>query len=65
MQEMNRAVFSRHDILTVGECAALTVEDAAAVSSPARAELNMAFLFEHTDYYNVRGEGSRRSSRRS
>lgn len=55
MQELNRAVFAHYDIMTVGECAALTIEDAIAVSAPARGELNMAFLFEHTDYYNTVG----------
>lgn len=55
MHELNRAVFTHYDIMTVGECAALTVEDAIAISDPARDELNMAFLFEHTDYYNTVG----------
>ena len=56
MQELNRTVFARHDILTVGECADLKVADAIAVSAPERGELNMAFLFEHTDYYNTVGK---------
>lgn len=56
LREMNHAVLARREVLTVGECAALTVNDAVAVSSPERAELNMAFLFEHTDYYNTVGK---------
>ncbi len=56
LREMNHAVLARREVLTVGECAALTVDAAVAVSSPARAELNMAFLFEHTDYYNTVGK---------
>ncbi len=60
MQELNRAVFAKHDMLTVGECAALTVDDAIAVSAPERGELNMAFLFEHTDYYNAYGKDAQK-----
>ncbi|HHY58307.1 MAG TPA: alpha-glucosidase [Chloroflexi bacterium] len=60
MQELHRAVFSRRDMLTVGECADLKVEDAIAVSAPARGELNMAFLFEHTDYYNAFGKDAQK-----
>lgn len=60
MQELNRAVFARHDMLTVGECADLKVEDAITVSAPERGELNMAFLFEHTDYYNMVGKDAQK-----
>ncbi|MCB0038212.1 MAG: alpha-glucosidase [Caldilinea sp.] len=56
LREMNHAVLAQQDVLTVGECAALTVDDAIAVSAPDRHELNMAFLFEHTDYYNTVGK---------
>jgi len=60
MQELNRVVFAKHDMLTVGECADLKVEDAIAVSAPERGELNMAFLFEHTDYYNMVGKDAQK-----
>jgi oligo-1,6-glucosidase len=60
MQELNRAVFAKHDMLTVGECADLKVEDAIAVSALERGELNMAFLFEHTDYYNMVGKDAQK-----
>ena len=60
MQELNRTVFAPHDILTVGECADLRVADAIAVSAPERGELNMAFLFEHTDYYNTVGKDAQK-----
>ena len=56
MQELHRDIFARQEMLTVGECADLTVADAIAISAPARGELNMAFLFEHTDYYNQVGK---------
>lgn len=60
MRDLNRAVFSMRDMLTVGECADLKVEDAIAISAPARGELNMVFLFEHTDYYNAFGKDAQK-----
>ena len=53
LHELHQAAFAHHDVLTVGECADLKVADAIAISDPARGELNMAFLFEHTDYYHL------------
>jgi oligo-1,6-glucosidase len=53
LQELNRTVFSRYDILTVGECALLTVADTIDITAPERGELDMTFLFEHTEYYNL------------
>jgi oligo-1,6-glucosidase len=50
LRELNRAVLSKYDIVTVGECIDLTVESAIEVSAPEREELNMPFLFEHTDH---------------
>ncbi|HQY91704.1 alpha-glucosidase [Caldilinea sp.] len=56
LHELHQAAFAHHDVLTVGECADLKVADAIAISDPARGELNMAFLFEHTDYYHTVGK---------
>lgn len=53
MQELNRKVFSRYDIVTVGECAMVGVADTIDITAPERGELDMAFLFEHTEYYNL------------
>lgn len=53
MQELNRNVFSHYDVVTVGECALLTVEDTINITAPERGELDMTFLFEHTEYYNL------------
>jgi len=60
MQELHRTTFAQHDLLTAGECAALTVADAIAVSAPTRGELDMAFIFEHTDYYNAYGKDTQK-----
>jgi oligo-1,6-glucosidase len=51
LRELNREVLRKFDIVTVGECIGLTVESAIDVSAPERGELNMPFLFEHSDYY--------------
>ncbi|HMQ54189.1 MAG TPA: alpha-glucosidase [Anaerolineae bacterium] len=53
LQELNRNVFRHSDIVTVGECALLTIADTIAITAPERGELDMTFLFEHTDYYNL------------
>lgn len=56
LAELRREVLSRYDVMTVGECAALTAEDAIAISAPERGELDMAFVFEHTDLYHNLGQ---------
>lgn len=47
LQEMNREVLSRYDLLTVGECAGVTVEEARRYANLDSRELNMVFQFEH------------------
>ena len=49
LQEMNRKVLSRYDLLTVGECAGVTLEEAKKYANSAGTELNMVFQFEHMD----------------
>jgi len=39
-------IFSHHDIVTVGECAGMTVQTTIDIAAPERRELDMAFLFE-------------------
>lgn len=46
LQEMNRKVLSRYDIMTVGEAIGVTPEDAALFAGEDRNELNMVFHFE-------------------
>ncbi|QQO10583.1 alpha-glucosidase [Breznakiella homolactica] len=46
LQEMNRKVLSRYDIMTVGETSKVTVEDAKKYAGFNREELNMVFQFE-------------------
>jgi oligo-1,6-glucosidase len=47
LQEMNKATFGDHDVLTVGEAWSATPEIAKLYSDPARNELSMVFQFEH------------------
>ncbi|MCI5649716.1 MAG: alpha-glucosidase [Fusicatenibacter sp.] len=47
LQEMNREVMSKYDVMTVGECAGVTIEEAKKYASLDGKELNMVFQFEH------------------
>lgn len=47
LQEMNREVLSHYDLMTVGECAGVTIEEAKKYASLDGKELNMVFQFEH------------------
>lgn len=47
LQEINNEVFSKYDLLTVGETADATIEDAKKYAGENRNELNMVFHFEH------------------
>ncbi|MGF7032712.1 oligo-1,6-glucosidase [Paenibacillus mucilaginosus] len=56
LQEMNRRVLSRYEIMTVGETPGITAEEAVLYTGEDRGELNMVFQFEHMD---VDSEGSK------
>ncbi len=47
IQEMNQRVLSKYDIMTVGECAGVTIEHAKRYANAEGSELNMVFQFEH------------------
>jgi trehalose-6-phosphate hydrolase len=47
MQEMNKEVFSKYDIMTVGEMSSTTIENCVKYSNPERNELSMTFNFHH------------------
>lgn len=49
LQEMNREVFSKYDIMTVAEGAGSSPDDALLFVDPDRKELNMAYHFESVD----------------
>lgn len=49
LQEMNREVLSKYDLITVGECSGVTVEEAKKYASSSGKELSMVFQFEHMD----------------
>lgn len=49
LQEMNREVLSKYDLITVGECSGVTIEEAKKYASSSGKELNMVFQFEHMD----------------
>lgn len=54
LQEMNREVLSRYDLITVGETPGVTTEEAKKYANMDGSELNMVFQFEHMD--TVHGE---------
>ncbi len=49
LQEMNREVLSKYDLITVGECSGVTVDEAKKYAAASGNELNMVFQFEHMD----------------
>lgn len=48
LQEMNQRVLSKYDLMTVGECVGVTIEEAKKYANAEGTELNMVFQFEHT-----------------
>ena len=61
LREMNRRVLSKHDLLTVGECAGVTLEEAKSYANLDGSELSMVFQFEHmsADFDSVLGRYAR------
>lgn len=57
LQEMNKKVLSKYDLITVGEAAGVTLEEAKKYANADGSELNMVFQFEHT------GEGKEQKTR--
>lgn len=55
LQEMNREVLSKYDIMTVGECICIDAEQGKLITEEDRHELNMVFQFEHVDVGSVNG----------
>lgn len=49
LQEMNQKVLSKYDLVTVGETAGVTIEEAKKYANLDGRELNMVFQFEHMD----------------
>ena len=49
LQEMNHRVLSRYDLLTVGEAAGVTIDEAKKYANNEGTELNMVFQFEHVE----------------
>mgnify|MGYP005783419005 FL=1 len=49
LQEMRSRVLSKYDLLTVGECAGVTIDEAKKYANSEGTELNMVFQFEHMD----------------
>ena len=49
LQEMNREVLSKYDVMTVGETSGVTIEEAQKYAGDDREELNMVFQFEHVE----------------
>ena len=55
LQEMNARVLSKYDLLTVGEAAGVTIDEAKKYARSDGKELGMVFQFEHVDGGNGRG----------
>ncbi|WP_239614959.1 glycoside hydrolase family 13 protein [Cohnella mopanensis] len=49
LQEMNREVLSKYDVMTVGEMPGVTADEAKLYTGKDRKELQMVFQFEHMD----------------
>lgn len=49
LREMRQKALAGHDIMTVGEAAATTLEEARRFTNPDGSELDMVFQFEHMD----------------
>lgn len=56
LHEMNEKVLSQYDIMTVGETAGVTTEEAQRYAGEEAGELNMVFQFEHVDLDAVYGK---------
>lgn len=56
LQEMNREVLSKYDIVTVGEMPGASIADAVQYTDPERKEVNMIFTFEHMGLDQASGE---------
>ena len=52
LQEMNRRVLSNYDLLTVGEAAGVTIDEAKKYANNEGTELGMIFQFEHVSLVN-------------
>ncbi|MCD5325282.1 MULTISPECIES: alpha,alpha-phosphotrehalase [Pontibacillus] len=54
MHEMNQEVFSKYEMMTVGEMSSTTIDDCVKYTHPDRQELDMTFSFHHlkVDYPN-------------
>lgn len=56
LKEMNQKVLSRYDLMTVGETAGVTPEQACLYAGKDTGELNMVFQFEHVDVHGKYGK---------
>lgn len=56
MKDMNKKVFSKYDILTVGEMSSTTIEHCIQYTNPAENELSMTFNFHHLKVDYPKGE---------
>ncbi len=55
-REMNQEVFSKHDIMTVGEMSSTTIDNCIKYTNPERQELDMTFNFHHLKVDYPHGE---------
>ena len=55
LREMRKSVLSRKDMITVGECSGVTIEEAKKYASLDETELNMVFQFDHVSLDEANG----------
>lgn len=55
IQEMRQKVLNRADLITVGECSGVTLEEAKKYANAQGTELNMVFQFEHMGVDSAKG----------
>jgi len=55
LQELDREVFSKYDVMTVGETVMSSLDEAEKLVNPEHHELTMIFNFDHTDTDNYMG----------
>lgn len=56
LKEMNEKVLSKYDLMTVGETAGVTIDQAKLYAGEDSHELNMVFQFEHVDAHGKYGK---------
>ena len=52
LDEMHQEVFSKYDVMTIGECSKISINESIKAAPEGNGRLDMTFLFEHTDLFH-------------